>query len=94
MSSTRVLSTRTGAARRHATLLPRTMVGSTLGLVVMGVALTVFAGPLFGLSDRAAQDMLDRAPYIQAVLGEDTVVPPIHAPAVNTAAINTPGGGQ
>lgn len=57
------------------TLLPRTMVGSTAGLVVLGVALTVFAGPLFALSDRAARDMLDRTPYIQAVLGEATAVP-------------------
>jgi multicomponent Na+:H+ antiporter subunit D len=51
------------------------MVGSTAGLVVLGVALTVFAGPLFGLSDRAARDMLDRAPYIQSVLGSDVQVP-------------------
>jgi len=57
------------------TLLPRTMVGSTAALVVLGVALTVFAGPLFALSDRAARDMLDRTPYIQAVLGEGIAVP-------------------
>jgi multicomponent Na+:H+ antiporter subunit D len=50
-------------------LLPRTMVGPTLALVVVGVALTVFAGPLFQLSDRAAANMLERAPYIDAVLG-------------------------
>jgi multicomponent Na+:H+ antiporter subunit D len=59
------------------TLLPRTMVGSTLGLVVLGVSLTVFAGPLFKVSDQAAQEMLERSSYIQAVLGEDTVVPPL-----------------
>jgi multicomponent Na+:H+ antiporter subunit D len=59
------------------TLLPRTMVGSTVGLVVLGVALTVFAGPLFTVSDQAAQDMLDRSSYIQAVLGEVTNVPMI-----------------
>jgi multicomponent Na+:H+ antiporter subunit D len=52
-------------------------VGSTLGLVVLGVALTVFAGPLFEVSDQAARDMLNRSAYIQAVLGEDTVVPMI-----------------
>jgi multicomponent Na+:H+ antiporter subunit D len=60
------------------------MVGSTLGLVVLGVALTVFAGPLFAVSDQAAHDMLDRSSYIQAVLGEDTVVP----------VILTAGGGK
>jgi multicomponent Na+:H+ antiporter subunit D len=66
-----------GAKLNTVTLLPRTMVGSTLGLVVLGVALTVFAGPLFAVSDQAAHDMLDRSSYIQAVLGEDTVVPMI-----------------
>jgi len=50
-------------------LLPRTMVGSTMALVVVGVALTVFAGPLFQLSDQAAAGMLERTPYIDAVLG-------------------------
>jgi multicomponent Na+:H+ antiporter subunit D len=64
-----------GAKLNSVTLLPRTMVGSTLGLVVLGVALTVFAGPLFGLSDRAARDMLDRTPYIQSVLGSDVPIP-------------------
>jgi len=64
-----------GAKLNTVTLLPRTMVGSTLGLVVLGVSLTVFAGPLFGLSDRAARDMLDRTPYIQAVLGSDVPIP-------------------
>jgi multicomponent Na+:H+ antiporter subunit D len=64
-----------GAKPNSVTLLPRTMVGSTVGLVVLGVALTVFAGPLFTVSDQAAEDMLDRSSYIQAVLGEDTDVP-------------------
>ena len=46
------------------------MVGSTLGLVVLGVALTVFAGPLFQVADQSAAAMLDRTAYIQAVLGD------------------------
>jgi multicomponent Na+:H+ antiporter subunit D len=61
--------------RNNVTLLPRTMVGSTLGLVLLGVSLTVFAGPLFKVSDQAARDMLDRSSYIQAVLGEEASVP-------------------
>jgi multicomponent Na+:H+ antiporter subunit D len=65
----------------RSTLMPRTMVGPTAGLVVLGMALTVFAGPLFGLSDRAAAEMLDRGPYIHAVLGEDVTVPAVGAPA-------------
>jgi multicomponent Na+:H+ antiporter subunit D len=51
------------------------MVGSTLGLVVMGVALTVFAGPLFQVADQSAAAMLDRSAYIQAVLGDGAPVP-------------------
>jgi multicomponent Na+:H+ antiporter subunit D len=68
------------AGKRNVTLLPRTMVGSTLGLVAFGVALTVFAGPLFKVADQAAVDMLDRSSYIQAVLGENAPVPPIAQP--------------
>ncbi|MCU1516478.1 MAG: cation:proton antiporter, partial [Pseudarthrobacter sp.] len=70
--------------RNNVTLLPRTMVGSTLGLVLLGVSLTVFAGPLFKVSDQAAAEMLDRSAYIQAVLGEETAVP----------LILTSGGGK
>jgi multicomponent Na+:H+ antiporter subunit D len=50
-----------------------------MGLVVLGVALTVFAGPLFNVADQAAKDMLDRSSYIQAVLGEDAPVPQVLA---------------
>jgi multicomponent Na+:H+ antiporter subunit D len=37
-------------------------------MVAVGLALTVFAGPLYAVSDRAAADLLDRAPYLEAVL--------------------------
>ena len=50
------------AGRTNVTLLPRTMVGSTLGLVVFGVALTVFAGPFFRVADQSAQEMLEQVP--------------------------------
>ncbi|PSK98514.1 multisubunit sodium/proton antiporter MrpD subunit [Murinocardiopsis flavida] len=46
---------------------PRTMLVATVGLVAMGIAFTVFAGPLIGFSDRAAEELLERAPYIDAV---------------------------
>ncbi len=49
--------------------LPVTMVAPTAGLVALSVALTVVAGPLFGYSDRAAADLVDRRPYLSAVLG-------------------------
>ena len=68
------------AGKTNVTLLPRTMVGSTLGLVIFGVALTVFAGPLFQVADQSAGEMLDRTAYIQAVLGEDAPVPALSQP--------------
>jgi multicomponent Na+:H+ antiporter subunit D len=67
--------------KTNVTLLPRTMVGSTLGLVAFGVALTVFAGPLFQVADQSAEEMLDRTGYIHAVLGGDAPVPPLAQPA-------------
>lgn len=50
-------------------ILPPMMVYSTMGLVVLGVAMSIFAGPLFELSQHAAISMIDRVPYIEAVLG-------------------------
>jgi len=67
------------------------MVGSTLGLVVFGVALTVFAGPLFRVADQSAQEMLDRTSYIQAVLVPDAPVPPV-PPSLHPAQVREGGG--
>ncbi len=49
--------------------LPRVMVGATAALVVLSVALTLVAGPLYDLADRAAGDLRDRTPYLEAVYG-------------------------
>ncbi|WP_413544097.1 Na+/H+ antiporter subunit D [Citricoccus nitrophenolicus] len=49
----------------------RGMAYPTVGLVALGLAFTVFAGPLYAFSDRAATDMLTRTPYIEAVLGPE-----------------------
>ncbi|GAA1482208.1 Na+/H+ antiporter subunit D [Gordonia sinesedis] len=51
--------------------MPITMVVPTVAMVVAGLALTVWAGPIFGFTDRAAADITDRGIYIQAVLGGD-----------------------
>ncbi|WP_207344914.1 Na+/H+ antiporter subunit D [Arthrobacter sp. E3] len=56
-------------------ILPNMMLYSTAGLVVLGLAMTVFAGPLFDLSQHAAAGMLDRMPYIEAVLGAGAGTP-------------------
>jgi len=47
--------------------LPRLMVGSTLALVALGVALTLVAGPLYRVSADAAEHLLARSPYVDAV---------------------------
>ena len=39
--------------------------------VVGGLALTVVAGPLYALTERAADDLVDRRTYVDAVLGSD-----------------------
>ncbi|MFG1887023.1 Na+/H+ antiporter subunit D [Micromonospora sp. NPDC049051] len=48
-------------------VLPRLMIGATAALVVLGLALTVVAGPLFDISTDAADDLLRRTPYVEAV---------------------------
>jgi len=47
----------------------RGMVVSTGVLVVASLAFTLAAGPLFAVSERAATVLLERTPYIEAVLG-------------------------
>ncbi|KAA1425540.1 Na+/H+ antiporter subunit D [Mumia zhuanghuii] len=54
--------------------LPRAMVAPTLTLVALGTALTLVAGPLFGITERAAAELRDRTPYIETVL-EDGSMP-------------------
>jgi len=56
-----------GEDTRH---LPASMVAPTASLVLLSVVLTVVAGPLFALCDRAADDLLDRDPYLSSVLTE------------------------
>ncbi|MCG5465959.1 Na+/H+ antiporter subunit D [Micromonospora sp. NPDC053740] len=48
--------------------LPRLMVGATVALVAIGLALTVLAGPLFDVTADAAADLRLRTPYVRAVL--------------------------
>jgi multicomponent Na+:H+ antiporter subunit D len=49
--------------------MPVGMLVPTGALIVVGLALTVLAGPIFGYSDRAATEVMDRGQYISAVLG-------------------------
>jgi multicomponent Na+:H+ antiporter subunit D len=50
---------------------PRLMLGAAVAAVVAGLAIPVAAGPLYALSERAAQDLVARDGYVEAVLGDD-----------------------
>ncbi|MFI6431513.1 Na+/H+ antiporter subunit D [Rhodococcus oryzae] len=49
--------------------MPALMLIPTIGVVVVGLALTLFAGQFIAITDRAAADLRDRSIYIDAVLG-------------------------
>ncbi|GAA5048708.1 Na+/H+ antiporter subunit D [Nocardia callitridis] len=55
--------------------MPFLMVGSTAVLVAVGVGMTVFAGPILAIADRAADELRDPGHYITAVLGGDDGTP-------------------
>ncbi|CCH77046.1 NADH/Ubiquinone/plastoquinone (Complex I) [Nostocoides japonicum T1-X7] len=48
--------------------LPAAMVGPTVALVALSTAITLVAGPLFGIASRAATELGERTPYVTAVL--------------------------
>ncbi|HVM27345.1 MAG TPA: Na+/H+ antiporter subunit D [Mycobacteriales bacterium] len=50
---------------------PRLMTGATIAAVVGMLAITVVAGPLYGLAERAAEDLADPSSYTGAVLGTE-----------------------
>ena len=50
--------------------MPVGMLIPTGALIAVGLALTVFAGPIFGYAERAADEVLDRDQYISAVLAK------------------------
>ncbi|MDL9936991.1 Na+/H+ antiporter subunit D [Gordonia sp. ABSL1-1] len=49
--------------------MPITMVAPTAVMVAAGLVLTLWAGPILGFTDRAADDIMDRSVYVDAVLG-------------------------
>jgi multicomponent Na+:H+ antiporter subunit D len=58
------------AAVRALRPLPGVMVAATAAMVVVTASLTILAGPLYGFTQRAADDLLDRSPYVQAVFAD------------------------
>ncbi|HYH25217.1 MAG TPA: Na+/H+ antiporter subunit D, partial [Blastococcus sp.] len=65
-AGTAVRATRAGAVRALRPL-PGVMVGVTAVMVAVTVSLTVVAGPLYGLTQRAAEDLVERTPYVESV---------------------------
>ncbi len=49
--------------------MPRLMLAPTVALIAVGLAMTVFAGPILGIAERAAADLQDRSSYLETVLG-------------------------
>jgi multicomponent Na+:H+ antiporter subunit D len=49
-------------------VLPRTMVAATAAMVGVGVLLAVIAGPVWAVSTRAAEDLMDQSAYVGTVL--------------------------
>jgi multicomponent Na+:H+ antiporter subunit D len=62
----------------EAARLPGGMLGATTAVVVVGILLTVAAGPIYAVAESAAATLLDRSIYIDAVLF--TEPPPPGAP--------------
>jgi multicomponent Na+:H+ antiporter subunit D len=48
--------------------IPHLMTGATVALVLLTLAIALFGGPLYDLSERAAQGLVDPSAYIAAVL--------------------------
>ncbi|WP_237200642.1 Na+/H+ antiporter subunit D [Rothia nasimurium] len=51
--------------------IPASMMASTVSLVLVGVAITVFSGPLFQLADNASDNLFNPDVYISSVFGPD-----------------------
>jgi multicomponent Na+:H+ antiporter subunit D len=56
--------------RDHVGRMPVGMVAPTGALIVVGLCLTILAGPIFAYSERASAEVLDRGQYISAVVGQ------------------------
>ena len=64
------------ATSEKASHLPVGMVGATTAVIAVSLLLTVAAGPIYALTDRAAASLSDRSNYVDAVLGSGVPLPP------------------
>ncbi len=51
--------------------MPKVMTGATTAMIAFSLVLTVLAGPLMTYADEAAHSVLQRTPYVGAVLGDE-----------------------
>ena len=51
--------------------VPRLMTAATTAVVVMSLALMVFAGPLYDFAQRTAEDLLAPERYVETVIGAE-----------------------
>ncbi|MCS5497656.1 Na+/H+ antiporter subunit D [Cnuibacter physcomitrellae] len=78
---------------------PRLMVVAATGLIALTVCLTVFAGPLFALTERAARNVVEPQVYIDAVFPDGsfdagTGSPASGSPASGSPAAESPDSGS
>ena len=50
---------------------PKVMTGATSAMIAFSLVLTVAAGPIMTYAEEAAESVLERAPYVSAVLGDE-----------------------
>ncbi|MEX5234465.1 Na+/H+ antiporter subunit D [Kocuria arenosa] len=65
------------AGKGDVRLMSPSMLGGASALVAVGVALTVFAGPLFQLADNAAENLVRPERYVEAVLDPASAPRPV-----------------
>jgi len=56
-----------GVSVKKSRTTPRLMVGATAAMVALGIALTVFAGPLYGIAARAGENLEGPSFYVDIV---------------------------
>jgi multicomponent Na+:H+ antiporter subunit D len=59
------------AQRSRVGRIPLGMLAPTVAMIGVSLLLTVLAGPIIGITDRAADDLRDPSVYVQTVLGPD-----------------------
>ena len=47
--------------------MPLSMLAPTMALIVVSLLMTVFAGPLLGVTDRAAESLMERHDYLDTI---------------------------